>query len=57
MRDKNIKKILEVLEERIETICSYADLEQVIEEVKKIHPYEEPGIEIYPAYAISQVKS
>ena len=48
--------VQEVIEERIETVCSYAILEDVVEEVRKAHPYEEPGIDIYPVYAISQVK-
>lgn len=42
----------EVIEERIETPCSYEVLEQVIEAVKKTHPYEEPGIDIYPVYQV-----
>lgn len=46
----------EVIEERIETVCSYSILEHVVEEVRKAHPYEEPGIDIYPVYAISQAK-
>lgn len=46
----------EVIEERIETVCSYALLERVVEEVRKAHPYEEPGIDIYPAYEIPRTK-
>ncbi len=44
----------EVIEERIETICLYADLEHIVEEVRKAHPYEEPGIDIYPVYHIQR---
>lgn len=44
----------EVIEERIETVCSYEVLEHVVEEVRKAHPYEEPGIDIYPVYGIQQ---
>lgn len=44
--------IEEVVEERIETVCSYEVLERVVEEVKKAHPYEQPGIDIYPSYEI-----
>ncbi len=44
----------EVIEERIETVCSYEILEYVVEEVRKAHPYEQPGIDIYPVYEIQQ---
>lgn len=40
----------EVIEERIETICSDSVLKQVLEEIRKVHPYEEPMINIYPIY-------
>ncbi len=49
--------IEEVMEERIETVCSYIVLEHVIEEVRKAHPYEEPGIDIYPVYEIQRKKA
>lgn len=38
----------EVIEERIETICERSKLKQVIEAVKRIHPYEEPALDIIP---------
>ena len=41
-------KIEEVEEERIETICEEEKLQKVLEAVKKVHPYEEPAIDIYP---------
>ena len=41
-------KLEEVEEERIETICPSAKLEEVLAAVKKAHPYEEPAIDIYP---------
>ena len=34
----------EVLEERIETVCYRKDVKKIIDEIKKIHPYEEPVI-------------
>ncbi len=43
-----VGKLEEVVEERIETICEKSKLKQVIEAVKKIHPYEEPAIDILP---------
>lgn len=40
----------EVIEERIEMLCKEIDINQVIEELSKVHPYEEPAIDIYPVY-------
>ncbi len=39
-----------VIEERIETVVSLDKLDQVLMAVKQAHPYEEPGIDIYPLY-------
>ena len=41
-------KIEEVEEERIETICPSEKLDEVLAAIKKVHPYEEPAIDIYP---------
>lgn len=41
-------KIEEVEEERVETICPGEKLEAVLAAVKKVHPYEEPVIDVYP---------
>lgn len=41
-----------VAEERIETTCAKECLEQVIEAIKKAHPYETITIDIIPAYKI-----
>ena len=37
-----------VEEERIEFVCEKAKLEQVVEAMKKVHPYEEVAFDIYP---------
>lgn len=47
----------EVIEERIETVCSRVVLEHVLEEIKKAHPYEETVIDIYPVYEIGRKKA
>lgn len=49
--------IEEVVEERIETVCDRSILEYVLEEVKKVHPYEETVIDIYPVYEIGRKKA
>lgn len=43
-----IGKFEEVVEERIETICSREKLEGVIAAIKKVHPYDEIALDIYP---------
>jgi hypothetical protein len=35
-------------EERIETVCYKKDLEKIIIAIKKVHPYEEIAMDIYP---------
>lgn len=41
-----VGKIEEVEEERIETICEKSILDEVLEAVQKVHPYEEPAIDV-----------
>lgn len=41
-------KLEEVVEERIETVCYKKDLDKIISAIKKVHPYEEVAIDIYP---------
>lgn len=43
-----IDKLEEITEERIETIVETDKLKEVLAEIKKVHPYEEPAIDIYP---------
>ncbi len=47
-----IGKIEEVAEEKIEVICSKEIIAQVIDAIKKSHPYEEPAYEIIPMLKI-----
>jgi len=44
----NIDEITEVEEEKVEFVCERDRLQDVINEVKKVHPYEEVPIDIYP---------
>ncbi len=46
----SIGTLEEVLEERIETLCQENIVDFVLEEVYKVHPYEEPVVYIYPLY-------
>ena len=36
-----VGEIEEVAEEQIQTVCKQADLERIINAIKKVHPYEE----------------
>lgn len=38
----------EVEEERIETVCRGEVLYDVLTAVRKVHPYEEPALDVYP---------
>lgn len=38
----------EVAEERIEVTCGQNSLKQVVQAIRKAHPYEEPAIDIFP---------
>ena len=43
------KNKLEIVEEgKLEVICDIKNVKKVINEIKKHHPYEEPGIDIIP---------
>ena len=41
-----VGKLEEVEEEQIETTCLREKLKDVVEAVRKIHPYEEPAIDV-----------
>lgn len=41
-------KLEEVKEERIETVCFKKDLKKIIKAIKKVHPYEEVALDVYP---------
>jgi len=47
-----IGRLEEVEEEVIEAICHKDLIKKVISAVKKVHPYEEPAIDIYPRLEI-----
>lgn len=44
----NVGKYEEVIEERIECICERTMAKRVLEEMRKVHPYEEVAFDIYP---------
>lgn len=41
-------KIEFVEEEKIEVVCDIKNVKKVITELRKVHPYEEPAIDIVP---------
>ncbi|MFH1427497.1 MAG: hypothetical protein ABIG60_03130 [Patescibacteria group bacterium] len=47
-----IGQLEEIEEEVIETICHKNLVNKVVAEVKKVHPYEEPAIDIFPRLEI-----
>ena len=42
-----VGKYEEVQEERIETVCSADKLQDVLQAIKTVHPYEEPATDVY----------
>lgn len=44
----NVGKFEEVIEERIETVCSKEKLSAVVKAIKEVHPYEEVALDVYP---------
>lgn len=45
-----------VEEEKLEFVCDAQKVKNVIEELRKSHPYEEPGIDIIPLIDESEFK-
>ncbi|MBI4975691.1 hypothetical protein HZC20_03360 [Candidatus Peregrinibacteria bacterium] len=43
-----IGDIEKVEEERIETVCPFVKLKEVLSAVRAVHPYEEPAIDVCP---------
>ena len=43
-----VGKFEEVEEERIETVCLKEKAKDVITAIKKVHPYEEVALDVYP---------
>lgn len=43
-----VGKLEEVVEERIEIVCYKKDLQNIIKAIKKVHPYEEVALDVYP---------
>jgi hypothetical protein len=43
-----VGKLEEVEEERIECVCERSKATEVIKAIKKVHPYEEVALDIYP---------
>lgn len=41
-------ELCEVLENKIEGICSYDEIKNVVRSIKEVHPYDEPLINIIP---------
>ena len=48
-----VGKLEEVMEERIEVVCPREKIKEVIRAIKKVHPYEEIALDIYPLESIN----
>jgi hypothetical protein len=47
-----VGQLEDVAEERIETVCSDERLKAVLAAIHRVHPYEEPAIDLYTLVAI-----
>lgn len=52
----NIGQLEQVIEERVEINCDSDSVKDVIEAIRKSHPYEEPVIDIYELTDISSLQ-
>jgi hypothetical protein len=43
-----VGKFEEVVEDRIETVCTGDVLQDVLKAINDVHPYEEPATDVYP---------
>ncbi len=50
-----VGKFEEVVEERIETVCSRENLEVVIKAIKEVHPYDEVALDVYPLENVNEI--
>ena len=42
----------EVQEEKIETVCAEEKLQEVLDAIRKAHPYEEPSTQVYELFVL-----
>lgn len=49
-----IGELEKVVEDRIETLIEKENIKNVIGAVRKVHPYEEPVIDIYPLISLDE---
>ena len=50
-----IGKLEKIIEDRIETLIEKENIKSVVEALKKVHPYEEPVIDIYPLLSLDEI--
>jgi len=48
-----VGRLEEVEEERIETVCAEERLREVLIAIRRVHPYEEPAIDVYPLVVVA----
>lgn len=51
-----VGKFEEVEEERVETVCPKDKAREVVAAIKKVHPYEEVALDIYPLFTEDMIK-
>ncbi len=55
MHTGKIGKVQVVEEERIETLCPKEKVKEVVEAIRKVHPYEELDFDIIPLVEVDEL--
>ena len=48
----NVGEVSEEKELKVEVTCEFDNIDNILKEIKKVHPYEEPVINIIPLYKV-----
>ena len=50
------EKITRLSEYKVEMVCADQLIKQVVKTLLQVHPYEEPAYEVYPVFAVDELK-
>ncbi len=52
----NIGELESAEEEKVEVVCEREKAKEIIEAVRKVHPYDEPTFDIYPLLTVEEIE-
>ena len=50
------EKITRLSEYKVEMVCADQLIKQVVKTLLQVHPYEEPAYDVYPVFAVDELK-